>query len=293
MKHRLGEVYSLAGSRAAQNGSPHPERPPVMPRNLAISDHSAIRTRLGFLVLRYSVFAAATLYAAAPAHADFVPENMTPGEIARLPPYCPVRLEADMNQRYRGLQNMTPPVAHFVGLMGDAFWAMHHYCWAQIRVNRALAGGMAPVIRNGTLLAAIADYEFVLHNSKPDFVMLPEVYLKIGDTHVLMKNYPKASEAFAKSRSLKPDFWPPYSHWANALELTVSKKAALAHLEEGMRAAPKAAALQAQYKRLGGDPVAFLKSLPPPPAASQPAEAEAAPAAPTAPTAPAASAASQ
>ena len=277
----------MARSRAAQNGSPHQKRPPVKLRNLAISDRSTTQTRLKFLVLRYSVIAASTLYAAAPARADFVPENMTPGEIARLPPYCPVRLDADMNQRSRGLQNMTPPVAHFVGLMGDSFWHMHHYCWAQIRVNRALAGGMAPVIRNGTLLAAIADYEYVVRNSKPDFVMLPEVFLKIGDTHVLMKNYPKASEAFAKSRSLKPDFWPPYSHWANALELTVGKKAALAHLEEGMRAAPAAAALQGQYKRLGGDPAAFLKSLPPPPAASQPAEAEAAP------SAPAASAASQ
>ena len=239
--------------------------------------------------MRCALVAAVALAAAAQSRADNVPENMTPGEIALLPPYCAVRLDADMGQRYRGLQNMTPNVAHFVGLMGDSFWHIHHYCWAQIRVNRVIAGRMSPVIRHGTLLGAIADYEYVVNNSKPNFVMLPEVFLKIGDTHVLMKNYPKASEAFAKSRSLKPDFWPPYSHWANALELTVSKKAALAHLEEGMRAAPKAAALQAQYKRLGGDPVAFLKSLPPPPAASQPAEAETAPAAPAAPAASAAS----
>ena len=261
----------------------------MKPRSPVISANHAAAHRVRCAALRCALIAAVALFSTTQSRADNAPENMTPGEIARLPPYCPVRLEADMNQRYRGLQNMTPPVAHFVGLMGDAFWAMHHYCWAQIRVNRVMAGGLAPVIRQGTLLGAIADYEYVVHNSKPNFVMLPEVFLKIGDTHVLMKNYPKASEAFAKSRSLKPDFWPPYSHWANVLELTVSKKAALAHLEEGMRAAPAATALQAQYKRLGGDPVAFLKSLPPPPAASQPAEAEAAPAAPAAPAASAAS----
>ena len=76
-------------------------------------------------------------------------------------------------------------------------------------------------------------------------------------------HYGLASAAFDESRKRKPDYPPPYLRWAEVLLMTGNKEGALAHLELGLRQAPKAADLLAQYKRLGGNPEAFIRTLPP------------------------------
>ena len=201
------------------------------------------------------------------------PANVTPGELALLPMYCPDTQGFNYGD---AVTNTSPRAPYWVSRLGQGFWAVHHHCWALVKVRRAMLPGTAPEIRKGLLEEAVDDYYYVVRNTPPNFLLLPDVFMKIGDTHMLQGQIALASEAYAKSRALKADFWPVYIQWARALNDTGNRKAALAHLEEGMRASPATKELQGLYTQWGGNAQAFLASIPvklPGSAASASAEA--------------------
>jgi tetratricopeptide (TPR) repeat protein len=193
--------------------------------------------------------------------ADNKPTDVTVGEMALLPEYCPDTMGFNYGD---ASYNTSPRAPYWVGVMGPSFWAVHHHCWALIRVQRALAPGVKPEIREGLLRGAIADYQYVVAKSKPGFVLLPEVYLRIGEAFLLLGAPAAAQEAFAKSREEKPAYWPPYVRWADALAKLGVKDQARAHLEEGLRIMPDEPALIEAYRKLGGNPKAFVRALPRP-----------------------------
>jgi tetratricopeptide (TPR) repeat protein len=210
-------------------------------------------------------------FAATPATAQ-KPDNLTAGEIALLPLYC-----ADTMGLRPGASSdsMGPGAAQWFRLMGKAFQAMHHHCWALINEGRAMRAGVAPAQREGLLNRVVADNQFVIANAPPDFIMLPDIYTKIGDAYALLLRPAQAIEAYTEALRRKPDYWRPYSRWANLLAANRDRKGALTVLETGLRAVPPEKTLRAQYKQLGGDIDKFLRTLPPPPvaAASAPASA--------------------
>jgi tetratricopeptide (TPR) repeat protein len=190
------------------------------------------------------------------------PENITDGELALTPEYC-----VDTATMRYGSEffNPSPRAAHWVGLMGKSFWAMHHYCWALINLRRAQMAGVTPTTRKYLLQEVIADCIYVIRNSGPDFIMLPEIYTRLGDTQLLVGDPASAQDAFEKARMAKPDYWPAYTHWADVLVKINSKAQAKKLVAEGLRHAPDAKPLQEKYKSLGGDPaeiVPIVKALP-------------------------------
>jgi hypothetical protein len=56
------------------------------------------------------------------------PENITDGELALVPTFC--RDAGGIRYGQAHDANRSPRAAYWVSLMGDGFWAMHHYCWA-------------------------------------------------------------------------------------------------------------------------------------------------------------------
>jgi tetratricopeptide (TPR) repeat protein len=203
------------------------------------------------------------------------PENITDGELALTPEYC-----VDTATIRYGTEffNPSPRAAHWVGLMGKSFWAMHHYCWALINLRRAQMAGVTPTTRKYLLQEAISDCIFVIRNSPSNFVMLPEIYTRIGDTHVLLGDPASANEAFETARTLKPDYWPAYTRWAAVLIKLGKKPEARKLLAEGLRHAPDAKPLQEQYKQLGGNPAEIApvaKAAPPADKADDKADAAA------------------
>ena len=176
--------------------------------------------------------------------------DITPGELALTPAYC-----QDV-QTMNGWSKTrpSPRTAHWIGLMGDSFWTMHHQCWALIRNRRAMAPGVAPIIRKGMLQHSISDFEFVIHNSSADFVLLPEIYTQLGENHLLLGNTGAAYDAFARARAIKPDYWPPYVRWADVLIKSKRPAEAKELIAEGLRYSPGAKALIDHYRMLGGDP---------------------------------------
>lgn len=214
------------------------------------------------------------------------PENINPGELALLPPYCAdsmgFRPANETEEKNAGAMR-------WIGLMGPSFRHIHHHCWSLINERRAKAPGAAGHYREGLLARVITDNLYVIQNSPPNFIMLPDVYLKIGDAQVSLKRFELAFEAYSESIRRKPDYWRPYGQWAQAMVLAGNPKGALGILEEGLRRASNQGPLREQYKRLGGNLDKFLKTLPPPTA--RPASAPASAAAPEPASAPAPSSA--
>ena len=140
----------------------------------------------------WSVLAALALMFGAPAFA-LKPPNVTDGELALTPPYCPDTMGFKYGDAYF---NTSPRAAGWVAQMGKGFWAVHHYCWALINFRRTMATLGPPEQRRGNLLGVMGDYQYVLDNVPPNFILLPEIYTKIGDLQVLLSNISAAFDAY-------------------------------------------------------------------------------------------------
>jgi tetratricopeptide (TPR) repeat protein len=184
-------------------------------------------------------------------------------EIKLLPRYCPDTMGFNYGDAYT---NTSPRAGYWVSLMGKSFWAMHHYCWAQIGMNRALKAGISPQRRKSLWENARADYLYVINNTPPDFIMLPEIYSRIGEVELLLAEPEKANAAFTRARELKPDYWPAYSHWAEYLIRIGRRPEALKIVTAGLQQSPGARVLLEQYRVLGGKASALPKPVEKPPA---------------------------
>ncbi|MBX3601548.1 MAG: tetratricopeptide repeat protein [Rubrivivax sp.] len=172
--------------------------------------------------------------AAGPAQAQ-MPPNVGPGELARLPEYCPVTQSfAEGGFPSGPLPSQQPWIAR----MGPGFWAVHHYCWALINASRAEAPGVGRAAREHLLHRAIDDVNYVLRNSPADFVLAPELLLRNGDYYEKLGLPVQAMESFELSRRAKPDYWPAYTRLA-ALQARLGKRdAAIQVLDEGLAILP-------------------------------------------------------
>lgn len=183
------------------------------------------------------------------------PPNISAGELALLPSYCPdTQTMSDVDPRG------SEQGRYWVGILGPAFWALHHYCWGLIHVHRAKNTGVPAMQRRWHLETAINDYRYVLANSQPDFVLLPELHLRIGEAYVELQAPASALEAFMRSRQVKPDYWPAYTRAAAVLTKAGRNAEALETLREGLVHAPHEPALVQAYTKAGGDHARFLDS---------------------------------
>lgn len=208
-----------------------------------------------------------------------VPNNVGPGELALLPPYC-VDTEAFMYGP-EGSPRQSPRAAGWVAKMGRSFWAMHHYCWGLVNLNR-LRTGRAETNNKRFFAQQIAnEYGYVIKNATPNFILLPEIWSRIGEALILAGDFGGAMEAFAKARQIKPDYPPAYTQWADFLMRYGKNADAKQLVAAGLFHSPGSAELQALYRKLGGDP-ASLPLAKPAAAADSPATVVAPPTPPAA-----------
>lgn len=175
------------------------------------------------------------------------PADITEGEMALLPPYCPDTQLFKYGDRYT---NPSPNAPAWIARMGETFWGMHHYCWGLIRMNRAKQFGVPAPIREGQIRGALADYEYVLANEQPGFPLAPEILTRMGEAFLALNDPGSAMEAFAKARKIKPDYWPPYVAWADVLAGIGKRADAIALVEQVVKLVPNDPDLQRHYKRL-------------------------------------------
>ncbi len=176
--------------------------------------------------------------------------DIAAGELALTPAFC--QDVQSINGWSKDKGGRSPRAEHWLSLMGETFWAMHHYCWGLIQMNRARAAGVEPQIRAGLRRQAIDDYEFVLKYAPPGYVMLPEIYWRIGESYDALDQRPVALLWYEKSRASKPDYWPAYFSAAESLLILGRKDEARRMVEEGLRQVPGNSPLMRMGERLGG-----------------------------------------
>lgn len=190
----------------------------------------------------------------AAAHSE--PENVSAGELALLPDYCRAK---GWGERYGYVNGPTASQsAYWLSRLGPSWKGLHHYCWGLVNVRRALAAGVPPRVRSHLLATALNDYEYTLQNSTPDFVLLPEIYLRVAEAHALLNNQVAANAAYRRARSIKPDYWPAYLQDAQLLVKLGLNTEAKRLLAEGLSRVPGNRQMQDLYRKLGGDPKAIV-----------------------------------
>jgi tetratricopeptide (TPR) repeat protein len=183
------------------------------------------------------------------------PPDITPSEMALLPPYCRDTQSFGYGDAYH---NTSPNAAKWVAIMGKDFWHMHHHCWALINFRRAERATLSASEKLRLRKEALSDFWYVAKNASHDFVLLPEIYTWIGRTELLLRNPRAAAEAFSRARSLKPNYIPPYIFWADFLVSQGQRAEAMKVVIEGLRHSPDSKALIELYYELGGK----LENLP-------------------------------
>lgn len=173
-------------------------------------------------------------------------EAPTEAEIRLLPSYC--KDTEWFPERYGEKRS------YWIEQMGDSFRHLHHYCWARLSVNRARKANISSRERISLLESALHDYNYVTHKAPDSFILLPEIYTKVGELQLLRKQPSKADEAFTRARYLKPDYWPAYSGWVEYLITTGRRAEALDVVKAGLYNSPNAKVLLEQYRILGGKP---------------------------------------
>lgn len=210
------------------------------------------------------------LAAAEPSHAG-KPANITAAEMALLPVYCPDTMGFGYGDAYH---NTSPNASKWVAMMGKDFWHMHHHCWALINFRRAERTALPANEKLRLRKEALIDFRYVVTNASKDFVLLPEIYTWMGRTELLLRNPRAAADAFARARTVKPDYSPAYTHWADFLLSQGNRNDAMKVVLEGLQQAPQAKGLLHLYRELGGKPEnlpkAELSADKQPPAPAQP-----------------------
>ncbi|MBL8289990.1 MAG: hypothetical protein JNL85_18540 [Rubrivivax sp.] len=179
------------------------------------------------------------------------PENITAGELALTPPFC--QDAQSINGWTKEVGTRSPRAEHWLSLMGESFWHMHHFCWGLIQWQRAHAPGVVGRDREFLLREAINEHLYVVRNTRPDYVMLPEIFYRIGEAQAALGEHYLAIQAFEKSRAVKNDYWPAYVGWARSLASSRRPQEALAVVEDGLRVMPDNPQLSRLAKELRGE----------------------------------------
>lgn len=163
------------------------------------------------------------------------PTNITAAEIALLPPFCAHTQSFEM----RGNPSApTDEQRRLLALMGPTLWDMHHYCWALVNMHRADGAVGNRAQRRYLLEWAIKDCFYVIKQAPANFVLLPEIFTRVGDLYVLLDQVAEAMPHFERAIELKPDYWPPYVRLAE-INLSIGRRAAAEGLlKQGLEAMP-------------------------------------------------------
>ncbi len=185
-----------------------------------------------------------------------MPTGITSGELALTHPVCYDVQGISLTGWVQHWRH-SPQAPKWEALLGPVFWDMHHYCWALIHLLRASRPGLTKQDRDFQHVRAINDFYYVINQALDrglkDFVMLPELYYRSGQSYIQTGDMGAALGEYDKAIAVKPDYWPAYLGKAEVFEKVGKRKDAREMLERGLQHAPGEPRLVAALAKLGGD----------------------------------------
>lgn len=153
-----------------------------------------------------------------------------------MPEYCPDSLA--FSPRYAEGATAARQ-RRWVAMMGESFWDIHHYCWAIAVINRSKLTGVDKQRREYMLRDAIDDITYVLRRARPDFVLLPEIYTRLGDVQQSRERPVDALYAYEQAVQSRADYWPAYVRLADLHASLGSNEQAVTVVERGLTVLPE------------------------------------------------------
>jgi len=185
-------------------------------------------------------------------------QRYEPRDIPMLPAYC--KHTQDFRERVPGGNNPAE-IERLTALMGSVFIHMHHYCYGLVAFNRATFLSRTQQERLLNLNSSIYEFDYVIQRAPPDFVLLPEILTKKGESLIRLGRGPDGALELQRAIALKPDYWPPYAAMSDYNKEIGDLKAAREWLEKGLSTSPNTKALLQRRAELDG-PKGKHKSAP-------------------------------
>lgn len=172
--------------------------------------------------------------------------EMTKEEYQLLPTYC--RNQGNVAPNYFKPEHE----AGWRDRLGKDFQHIHHYCWGLVSLARTYKAGRTAAERKHRLTTAIQDFNFSIDRATPEFVLLPEIYTKVGQAYLGLQDDQNAEIAFKKAWEANPEYWPAYLWWAQRLMKQGRQREALAVAEEGLKNSPSSKPLERLIAEMRG-----------------------------------------
>jgi len=165
-----------------------------------------------------------------------------PHEIRMLPAYCQARMAGNTREAQE----------HWTRVMGPTYEHIHHYCRGLVHTNRSLVHFTNRADRMRALSYSIGEFDYVIRNAPPTFVLLPEILTKRGENLVRLGRASEGTPNLLRAIELKSDYWPPYAAMSDYHKSRGEQAQARQWLDKALAIAPNAKPLQARLAELGG-----------------------------------------
>lgn len=137
----------------------------------------------------------------------------------------------------------------------------HHYCHGLKFLNRAMYKG-----DKSALHAAVGEFDYVQHHSKPSSPLLPSTSLNKAKALELLGKPQNALREYSKAIKLKPKYPQAYVGLSGFYLKLGMKKEALAAIKAGLKYSKSSKGLIRRLKKLEDDAKTIKKQIPASPA---------------------------
>lgn len=182
----------------------------------------------------------ATLFFYLPVSGAFAEEPFGPTrqELKLLPSYCTDKL-------------VTKNKARLQQLFGNRDWQhIHHYCFALNFINRARNALVNDSRQRYYLQNAASNLNYMITHTGPDFILLPEIYIKYGNVLEMQGKTLEAIDSYHKAIKVKPDYTSGYIALSEYYKGIGDIKQARKFLELGLENNPDSKSLKRRLSRL-------------------------------------------
>jgi tetratricopeptide (TPR) repeat protein len=166
----------------------------------------------------------------------------TDSELSSLPPFCRVKLRGSPTSA-----EWQSALASF----GADFGHVHHYCTGLNFINRSYRTSDVQEKRF-YLQSAVSELGYMFTHAKPDFVLMPDIYLNQALAYSLMKDRGNAIIDLEKAISLNHGLAKAYIMLADLQMDLKLRSDALRTVTEGLHYVPNSNSLKKRYVELGG-----------------------------------------